>query len=71
LQDRLGEWEVISAVTLVVVLLVVEVLDEGRSFLERVRAQPLFMRWAVYYALLLALVVMGRWDFQQFVYMQF
>jgi hypothetical protein len=36
-----------------------------------VRAQPLFMRWAVYYALLLALVVMGRWDFQQFVYMQF
>jgi len=71
LQARLGRWEVITALILVVVLLVVELLDEGRSFFERVRAQPLLVRWAVYYAQLLALVVLGRWDFQQFVYMQF
>ena len=52
-------------------LLGVEALDEKRPFWERVRVRPLFVRWAVYYALLFGLIVLGRWDLQQFVYMQF
>jgi hypothetical protein len=38
---------------------------------ERLRARPLVLRWAVYYALLAALVVLGTWNLRQFVYMQF
>jgi hypothetical protein len=29
------------------------------------------VRWGVYYALLMALFVMGKWNLKQFIYMQF
>jgi hypothetical protein len=53
------------------VLLVVELLDEARPVWERLRAQPVYLRWAAYYAMLFSLVVLGAWNLQQFVYMQF
>ena len=68
---RLGGGEVLFSVALVAVLLVVEALDERRSIWKRLESRPRHQRWAVYYALLISLVVLGVWNQQQFVYMQF
>ena len=59
------------SLALIAVLLGVEALDERRPFWERVRAQPVFIRWAVYYAMVFSLIVLGTWNVRQFVYMQF
>jgi alginate O-acetyltransferase complex protein AlgI len=71
LVTRLGSGDVIFLIALVGVLLAIETLDETRPLWERVRAQPLVVRWGVYYALLFGLIVLGSWKLQQFVYMQF
>ena len=46
-------------------------LDDLRPVWARLAARPVYLRWAAYYALLLLLVVLGNWNFAQFVYMQF
>ena len=71
LATRLGSGDVLFLIALVGVLLAIETLDETRPLWERVRAQPVVVRWSVYYALLFSLIVLGSWKLQQFVYMQF
>jgi len=71
IRARVTSGEILLSLALIGVLLVVEALDETRPFWERVRARPLFVRWALYYALLFSLIVLGTWKLQQFVYMQF
>jgi alginate O-acetyltransferase complex protein AlgI len=56
---------------LIVFLVAFEVLDERRPMALRLAAAPRAVRWAVYYAGLFALVVLGRWGTGQFIYMQF
>jgi D-alanyl-lipoteichoic acid acyltransferase DltB (MBOAT superfamily) len=68
---RVQDPAVLLAVATIVVLVGVELVDERRPMWERLRARPLVLRWAVYYALLAALVVLGTWNLRQFVYMQF
>ena len=68
---RLATAEMWLSLLLIVVLLVVESLDETRPLWERLRARPVYARWAAYYALVFALIVLGIWNLQQFVYMQF
>ncbi len=63
--------EIVLSLILIVVLLIIETLDEKRSFWEGLRARPVYVRWAVYYALLICLIVIGKWNLKQFVYMQF
>lgn len=63
--------EIFISITLIAVLLVVEIIDEKRMLWERLRTQPVYVRWAVYYALIFSLVILGRWGLKQFVYMQF
>jgi len=71
LQVRLKSGDVLMSIGLIVFLIVVESFDEGKPVWERLRVRPLPVRWAVYYLLLIALVVLGTWNFQQFVYMRF
>ena len=68
---RLSGGEVLFSVALVAVLLAVEALDDRRSIWKRLESRPRYQRWAAYYALLIALAVLGVWNQQQFVYMQF
>ena len=63
--------EIYLSLGLIVLLLVVEALDEWQSFWERLRSWPVVARWGVYYVLLLSLLVIGKWNLAQFVYMQF
>ncbi|MBI4787424.1 MAG: MBOAT family protein [Chloroflexi bacterium] len=63
--------EIVLSIILIGVLLVVEIVDEKRALWERLGTRPVYVRWAVYYALIFALVILGKWGLKQFVYMQF
>jgi hypothetical protein len=62
---------VVLSIGLIAFLLVVELVDEHRPIWAALRLRPVYQRWAVYYALLGALVLLGTWNLSQFVYMQF
>jgi D-alanyl-lipoteichoic acid acyltransferase DltB (MBOAT superfamily) len=71
LRVRIVESDILLSLALIGVLMTVEVADEARPIWERLRERPVALRWAVYYALLASLVVLGSWNLRQFVYMQF
>jgi D-alanyl-lipoteichoic acid acyltransferase DltB (MBOAT superfamily) len=52
-------------------LVVVEILDERRSIFQRLGAAPVVLRWTVYYLAIFALLLLGRWQAKEFIYMQF
>ncbi|MDP2620073.1 MAG: MBOAT family O-acyltransferase [Hyphomicrobiales bacterium] len=56
---------------LIAFLVFVEVLDERRSIWRRLAAAPVAVRWGAYYAGILALLALGRWQAREFIYMQF
>jgi D-alanyl-lipoteichoic acid acyltransferase DltB (MBOAT superfamily) len=61
----------ITGAMLVVLLVVIEFFDERRSIFARLAAAPVALRWGAWYAVLAALVLLGRWQAQEFIYMQF
>ena len=71
LRTRVMSGEILLSLGLIGVLLGVEALEEKRSLWERLRVRPVYVRWAVYYALLFGLIALGTWKLQEFVYMQF
>lgn len=56
---------------LIAVLLAVEVLDERRPVPERLAGAPAVLRWGCYYLVIFALLILGRWQAKEFIYMQF
>jgi D-alanyl-lipoteichoic acid acyltransferase DltB (MBOAT superfamily) len=68
---RLTSGSVPLSLLLIALLVGVELVDEKRPVWERLRARPVALRWAVYYAMLAALIVLGTWNVREFVYMQF
>jgi len=60
-----------TALALIVLLLAVEWFDERRPIFERLRAAPAWLRWSAGYATLAMLLVLGRWQAREFIYMQF
>ncbi|MHB1110451.1 MAG: MBOAT family O-acyltransferase [Devosia sp.] len=61
----------LTGAVLIVLLFGIEVLDERRSVAERLAAMPRPVRWASYYAVIFAIVILGRWQGAEFIYMQF
>jgi D-alanyl-lipoteichoic acid acyltransferase DltB (MBOAT superfamily) len=56
---------------LVALLVGVEILDERRPISVRLAAAPVAVRWGLYYLVIFALLVLGRWQAREFIYMQF
>jgi alginate O-acetyltransferase complex protein AlgI len=56
---------------LIIGLMAIEIADERRSVSERILKWRRPWRWAVYCAVLTAIVVLGRWQGARFIYMQF
>lgn len=56
---------------LIGLLVAVEILDERRPVLQRLAAAPAWLRWAVFYPVIFALLLLGRWQAKEFIYMQF
>ncbi|MEZ5287829.1 MAG: MBOAT family O-acyltransferase [Vicinamibacterales bacterium] len=68
---RLQVGDLTLPILLVAALLAIEVVDERRPVWQRLGRVPVPVRWAAYYALAFALIVLGVWTNQQFVYMRF
>ncbi|MGP1677300.1 MAG: MBOAT family O-acyltransferase [Burkholderiales bacterium] len=60
-----------TAFALIAFLIGVEIVDERRSIFQRLTAAPVVLRWAVYYLAIFALLILGRWQAREFIYMQF
>jgi D-alanyl-lipoteichoic acid acyltransferase DltB (MBOAT superfamily) len=56
---------------LIAALVLIELLDERQSIWSRLAAAPTAIRWGSYYAGIFGLLVLGRWQAEQFIYMQF
>jgi len=52
-------------------LVLVEVMEERWNLWEKLRARPVYVRWAVYYAMAITLIAIGVWQQTRFVYMGF
>jgi D-alanyl-lipoteichoic acid acyltransferase DltB (MBOAT superfamily) len=56
---------------LIGLLLLVEVADERHPVAKRLAAAPIWLRWSIYYLVIFALLILGRWQAKEFIYMQF
>ena len=56
---------------LIALLVAIEIVDERRTIFKRLAAAPVALRWGVYYLALLVLLLFGRWQAREFIYMQF
>ncbi|MCU9849998.1 MBOAT family protein [Defluviimonas sp. WL0024] len=56
---------------LIAALLVIEAAMERPATADRFATAPALLRWPVWLACLFALILLGRWDSEVFVYMQF
>jgi D-alanyl-lipoteichoic acid acyltransferase DltB (MBOAT superfamily) len=63
--------EHVMGFTLIVLLIAVEVFDERRPIAQRLAAAPTAVRWGTYYLGIFALLILGRWQAKEFIYMQF
>jgi D-alanyl-lipoteichoic acid acyltransferase DltB (MBOAT superfamily) len=52
-------------------LLIIELVDEHRSIFRRLAAAPVALRWGACYLGIFCLLVLGRWQAREFIYMQF
>jgi D-alanyl-lipoteichoic acid acyltransferase DltB (MBOAT superfamily) len=59
------------AFALIAFLIGVEIVDERRSIFQRLAAAPAVLRWGLWYLAILALLILGRWQAREFIYMQF
>lgn len=57
--------------SLIVLLMTVEILDERCPVSQRFAAMPMPLRWSIYYGGLAGILLLGRWQGAQFIYMQF
>ena len=63
--------EQLTGFGLIAFLVVYEIVDERRSVFQRLSAAPIALRWGAYYLGIFVLLLFGRWQAKEFIYMQF
>jgi D-alanyl-lipoteichoic acid acyltransferase DltB (MBOAT superfamily) len=63
--------EQLTGFGLIAFLLVYEIVDERRPVFQRLAEAPVALRWGTYYLGIFALLLLGRWQAKEFIYMQF
>ena len=63
--------EQLTGFGLIAFLLVYEIIDERRPVFQRLAEAPVALRWGTYYLGIFALLLLGRWQAKEFIYMQF
>ncbi len=72
LQDYgLNNKEMALSVLLILFLETVQYLQGKRSIVQALACKPVWLRWSVYYILLIMIVVFGEFSQRQFIYFQF
>ena len=63
--------EQLTGFGLIAFLIGFEIIDERRPVFQRLAAAPAALRWSAYYLAIFALLLLGRWQAKEFIYMQF
>ncbi|HMK69472.1 MAG TPA: MBOAT family O-acyltransferase [Xanthobacteraceae bacterium] len=63
--------EQLTAFGLIGFLIGYEIVDERRPVFQRLADAPVAVRWGAFYLLIFALLLLGRWQAKEFIYMQF
>jgi len=63
--------EQLTGFGLIAFLIGYEILDERRQVFQRLADAPVALRWCAYYLGIFALLLLGRWQAKEFIYMQF
>jgi len=66
-----GMDELLFAIGAIVVLEIVQAAQRRMSLNRFVKRQPMLIRWSLYYAVVIAIVLFGRFDEREFIYFQF
>jgi D-alanyl-lipoteichoic acid acyltransferase DltB (MBOAT superfamily) len=74
--QRIPFWEVlrfefIVGISSIFVLLLVEKMQGDRDFAEMIFLKPIWIRWPLYYVLMLSILLLGHFGQRQFIYFQF
>jgi hypothetical protein len=64
-------FELVVSLISIGILLCVQLLEEGGNIIDRFSEKPAWIRWPVYYSLLLAILLFGNFGAKQFIYFQF
>ena len=63
--------EQLTGFALIAFLFVYEIIDERRPVFQRLAEAPVALRWGAYYLGIFGLLLLGRWQAKEFIYMQF
>jgi alginate O-acetyltransferase complex protein AlgI len=69
--DGFGTDEIVAAVVAIVLLEAVQLAQRRTSLNRVVRRQPGWVRWSLYYAAVILILLFGRFDEREFIYFQF
>ena len=53
------------------ILIATDILSERRDILQRISEKSVYFRWAIYFLIILAIIVYGGTETKQFIYTQF
>jgi alginate O-acetyltransferase complex protein AlgI len=68
---RIGRGELLLSVILIVLLETVHFIQNKISITEALLKRPTYVRWTLYYALILSILYLGVFENRQFIYFQF
>ncbi len=63
--------QIILSFTLIIVLELIHIIQIKGSIRYKVESKPAFIRWSLYYAIVLAIIFLGIYDKREFIYFQF
>jgi hypothetical protein len=65
------KFELVVSLISIGILLSVNLLEERGNLIDWFSQKPIWIRWPVYYSLLLAILLFGNFGAKQFIYFQF
>ncbi len=57
--------------SLIGLLVATEIADERRPIIQRIAVAPVWLRWGLYYGAIFSVIILGRWQMKEFIYMRF
>ncbi len=65
------KFEFVVSLIAIGILLFVQLMERQGNIIDRLSAQPVWVRWPAYYSLLVAILLFGNFGSKQFIYFQF
>ena len=65
------KFELMTATISICVLLAVHLMQGSGHLIDRLNEKPIWMRWSIYYSMVLAILLVGNFGSKEFIYFQF